>query len=359
MSVLEIKEKDLHPYLVYYAHQKFGCYSKTIDEGKSSNKQAGENEWIHPDIVSFKLLRNDFTSQVQSFYRHMNQDVAYLYSFELKREVKLSDLKKYYFQAVSNSSWANEGYLITASLDTSNKVLMNEIERLTQAFGIGVILLNLEDIDQSHVLFEAKKKSDLDFYTINKLIEQGNKDFIEFIEVVNSCLEAKNRATEMAIINQRMDKIESFKSINLKEITQDACNELGDHIVENNAALNWYTLTSQDFTSTKVKAIKIKDQIILVNYWKDALVEVAKYCQNSNPSLFKNHCFELESENITLFLEDSQIRWAKNNTYFSLIDEKTYIHTHGSVNKLLECVFKLTKLFDIPLDEILVQLKSK
>jgi hypothetical protein len=32
----------------------------------------------------------------------------------MKKELNFSNLRESYFQAVSNSSWANEGYLVTA-----------------------------------------------------------------------------------------------------------------------------------------------------------------------------------------------------------------------------------------------------
>jgi hypothetical protein len=41
------------------------------------------------------------------------KDTLKLTSYEIKKEIKTdSELKEYYFQAVSNSSWANYGYLV-------------------------------------------------------------------------------------------------------------------------------------------------------------------------------------------------------------------------------------------------------
>lgn len=59
--------------------------------------------------------------------------------------------------------------------------LNEELERLTQAFGIGVILLDLDDIDASRTLFSAKKRESLDWKTINKL-SRANPDFKDFIK---------------------------------------------------------------------------------------------------------------------------------------------------------------------------------
>ena len=49
-----------------------------------------------------------------SLMKVINQSDAFnLISYELKREIKSDyELKKCFFQAVSNSSWANYGYLV-------------------------------------------------------------------------------------------------------------------------------------------------------------------------------------------------------------------------------------------------------
>ena len=79
---------------------------------------------------------------------------------ELKREISSdNELKQAYFQAVSNSSWANYGYLV--ALEFSDD-LLDEIERLNQSFGVGIIKLNANPY-QSKVLFPAKYKN-LDLY---------------------------------------------------------------------------------------------------------------------------------------------------------------------------------------------------
>ena len=64
-----------------------------------------------------------------------------IYSFELKRKVMLSNLREVFFQTVSNSSWANESYLVTAEL-SNDEDLMIELKRLSTSFGIGVIKLD-------------------------------------------------------------------------------------------------------------------------------------------------------------------------------------------------------------------------
>jgi len=103
-----------------------------------------------------------------------------LFAFEMKISLDFANLREYYFQAVSNSSWAHEGYLVTLNID-ENPDFMDELRRLCGAFGIGVIKLNPEHFMQSEILFSAKEKEFLDWETINRLVEE-NKDFKEFLD---------------------------------------------------------------------------------------------------------------------------------------------------------------------------------
>lgn len=88
-----------------------------------------------------------------------------------------------YFQAVSNSSWANEGYLVTLNIDDSDE-FMDEIRRLSNAFGIGVIRLNAKNITESEILFPARFNENLDWDTIDRLNEE-NVDFKNFSENIS------------------------------------------------------------------------------------------------------------------------------------------------------------------------------
>ena len=96
-------------------------------------------------------------------------------------------LKQYYFQALSNSSWANYGYLVAFEI---NENLMDEMARLNNAFGIGIIQMQATD---SKILFPAKKKQ-LDYVTIEKL-NSINKDFNIFISKLSKVINASKEYT--------------------------------------------------------------------------------------------------------------------------------------------------------------------
>jgi hypothetical protein len=179
-------ERDLHKLLSSYL--KNTCiYSKTIFHEQSNGKDNNQI-WTHPDMVGIKFL-NLQTKVSQNFLKSIKRiDTFKLHSYELKKEINNdSELKKAYFQAVSNSSWANFGYLVAFEFSDS---LIEEMERLNQSFGIGIIELNSNPY-RSKVLFPAKSR-ELDFKTIDKLCKI-NKDFEKFIEQTEKLLTAEER----------------------------------------------------------------------------------------------------------------------------------------------------------------------
>jgi len=112
--------------------------------------------------------------------KNLNKQSCKIYSFELKKSITWADIKEYYFQAVSNSSWANEGYLVV--FENIDKEILSELIRLNASFGIGIIQLET-DILSSMVILPARQRN-LDMQTLDMLIEK-NKNFKDFIDDVN------------------------------------------------------------------------------------------------------------------------------------------------------------------------------
>lgn len=184
-------ERDLHPLLTNFllGNPIFSCYSKTLLHEKSQKEKKGKNEWLHPDIVSVYFPFDDYKNETLELIKTLEQSKFKLFSFEMKKTITFSNLREFYFQAVSNSSWANEGYLVALEYN-SDPSLFNEMKRLNEAFGIGFIKLDKENVNQSEVLFQAKVNNQLDWTTINRLIST-NLDFEKFIEGVISCANGK------------------------------------------------------------------------------------------------------------------------------------------------------------------------
>lgn len=170
-------EHQLHPFVSRLAHFAFrGVYCKTISHQKSSKTDYAD--WLHPDLVGFWFPFQDYNKELVALSGG-GLSIARFYSFELKRELTFDNLRGSFFQAVSNSSWAHEGYLIAANIDDSDD-LQDELSRLSGSFGIGVIELDLADPQLSKVLFPAKSRDTIDWDGANKLAKV-NPDFREFL----------------------------------------------------------------------------------------------------------------------------------------------------------------------------------
>jgi hypothetical protein len=191
------QERDLHLLLSSYLKNQ-NLYSKTIFHEKSTGND-NHQKWIHPDMVGIDFL-NLQSKSTQTLLRVINKaDTFKISSYEIKKEINTDyELKKTFFQAVSNSSWANYGYLVAFEISDN---LNEEMERLSQSFGIGVIELKANPFE-SKILFPSKYK-ELDFKTIDKLCKI-NKDFDRFIEQVEKLLTASEKyikSTERELVD--------------------------------------------------------------------------------------------------------------------------------------------------------------
>lgn len=203
----QYKERDIHKFLTYYLFNYMGIYSKTIYHEKSKKKDKGSNEWLHPDMVGFYFPLNEWDKNIISLSNNIGSTPVKLYSFELKKRLDFSNLREAFFQAVSNSSWSNEGYLVSPNI-CNDIDFIDELKRLSSSFGIGIIEIDIESPDDSKVIFPAKNKSELDWETINKLIKI-NYDFKEFISDINACV------TSNKIYKAAYDKIFELDELNI------------------------------------------------------------------------------------------------------------------------------------------------
>lgn len=186
-KVKSYDERSLHMLLSSYLKNS-SIYSKTIFHEQSTYGKDSNQIWTHPDMVGIKFL-NLQTKASQSFIKSINSvETVKLSSYELKKEINSDgELKKAFFQAVSNSSWANYGYLVAFEFSDN---LTEEMERLNQSFGIGIIELNANPY-KSKILFQPRYK-ELDFKTIDKLCKIS-KDFEKFIQQIDNLMTAEER----------------------------------------------------------------------------------------------------------------------------------------------------------------------
>lgn len=133
-------------------------------------------------MVGVHFPFEDYHKNTLDIINALNESAVQVFSFELKKEIDFNNLREFFFQAVSNSTWANEGYLVAVRYSDESE-FTDEMQRLNNAFGIGFIKLNIEHIEQSEILLPAKTKEKLDWETVNRLVEE-NDDFSGFIKHV-------------------------------------------------------------------------------------------------------------------------------------------------------------------------------
>ena len=176
-------EYDLYPVLIEYLSKELQLFSLRIDEKKSSNNRGQNgNQWLHPDIVAIQPIDKKWHELVKTCVKHGSGQNVRLWSFEVKKELNNSNIRSSFFQAVSNSSWANEGYLVATSISTNE--VEEELRMLSALHGIGVILLNPENPTESEILLPARRRSEVDWQSINRILTE-NLDFKNFIELVS------------------------------------------------------------------------------------------------------------------------------------------------------------------------------
>lgn len=180
---MKFYERDLHLLLVKFLYESpdFKPDCKTIYHEKSAKSESGRDKWNYSVIVGVYFPHIDYKKEILELLNCFNQNSLKLFSFELKINLDFSNLKQSYFQAVSHSSWANEGYLVV--FEELDDRLLSELNRLNQSFGIGVIKLEREP-SNSRIILNARKR-ELDAQTINILLEK-NPDFKQFINDINN-----------------------------------------------------------------------------------------------------------------------------------------------------------------------------
>lgn len=181
-STLKIDEHALYPMLSQYLWDEFRVFSKRIDEKKSSNKRGPNgNRWLYPDVVGMEDLGAEWHREVRDCVTLRSDKRTKLWSFEAKLLINRSNARERFFQAVSNSSWANFGYLVAAEIEGQDT--LKELRMLFAAHGIGLIKLDTENPADSQVLIPARERDEIDWDMANRLATE-NKDFLGFVKLV-------------------------------------------------------------------------------------------------------------------------------------------------------------------------------
>lgn len=184
-----LSEHALYPLLCRFLHVEQGLYPKRIDEKRSTNRHGPNgNKWLYPDLVAMEDIGAEWDREIRACVQQVGAQRTRLWSFEVKLLVNRSNVREVWFQAVSNSSWANFGYLVAADIQES---AMKELRLLAASYGIGLIRLNAEDPSESEILIPARERPDIDWDACNRLALE-NTDFRDFISWVRQFHQTDN-----------------------------------------------------------------------------------------------------------------------------------------------------------------------
>lgn len=176
-------EHDLYPILGSVVFNEMRCYSMRIDERAGSNNNGPRgNHWLYPDIVGMIPLSEKWNKEVSALADSIATERVHLVSFEVKKDITRSDIREYFFQTVSNSSWANFAYLAAVNLKGN---AIEELTLLCSSYGVGFIQVDLIDPSNSQIRIPARFKESIDVNGLNRLAIE-NKDACEYVENIST-----------------------------------------------------------------------------------------------------------------------------------------------------------------------------
>lgn len=181
-TTVAFDEYSLYPLLGEFLRAELDVFSKRIDDRRAKNSRGkGGNKWLFPDLVGLEDLGARWHREIKESTKERADTRTKLWSFEVKKIVNSSNVRETYFQAVSNSSWANVGYLVASEFSGSET--LRELRVLTGLHGIGVIRLNQFEPSESEILIPSVVRSEVDWGTANRIAEE-NEDFVDYIKLI-------------------------------------------------------------------------------------------------------------------------------------------------------------------------------
>ncbi|WP_083925590.1 COG2958 family protein [Sphingomonas sp. Mn802worker] len=168
-------EADLYPLLGAFLASESGLNVQRIDERRSSNKRGPQgNKWLYPDIVALEDLTRGWTKEIRDCVSEVGARKFRLWSLEVKLLLNRSNVREAYFQAVSNSSWANFAYLAAAEIEGLET--LKELRILSSLHGVGLIRIDIQSPSDSEVLIPARERVEVDWANCDRLASE-NSDF--------------------------------------------------------------------------------------------------------------------------------------------------------------------------------------
>ncbi len=172
-------EDDMYDPLIDFLKDKHKVDSKRIEHRNARKSKRGGDMWLYPDLVGLQDLSVGWNSKVRDCVKLYSDKMSKLWSFELKKAITPSNVREYFFQAVSNSSWANFGYLVACEIDDQS---LEELRILSNLHGIGFIKLIVKNYQDSQIIIPSQEKKEIDWSIVNRLSK--NTDYKEYITLI-------------------------------------------------------------------------------------------------------------------------------------------------------------------------------
>ncbi len=187
---VRLRESDLYPLLSQFLLTELGIYSMRIDEKRARNQHGPDgNKWLYPDLVGIEDLTANWEREIIDCVSASSETRSKLYSFEVKLLLNRANVREAFFQAVSNSSWANFPYLVAAEIQGSET--LSELRVLSGTHGIGVIRLDQANPSESELLIPALERTAIDWNSANRLAA-SSRDFTHFLNLVRQFYQTKD-----------------------------------------------------------------------------------------------------------------------------------------------------------------------
>lgn len=176
-----ISELELYPLVATYLKTKGIRVMRLDEKAGSNNKGRGGNRWLYPDLVGIENLTDGYERAVMDCVGEDKEKMAKLVSVEVKIKINRSTVRESFFQAVSNSTWAHSGYLVTSEIH--GKDTKEELQILNGLHGIGLIELDVDHPEKSQIVYSSHERGNIDWNTTNRICQQ-NKEFEAYLEKV-------------------------------------------------------------------------------------------------------------------------------------------------------------------------------
>jgi len=171
-------ERALYPLLARYLATALGVDAHIIDARRMTGRRArNHNEALFPDLVGAEDLTVAWHEEVRAYAHSVGARCVRLWSLEVKRAIFRSSVRRDFFQAVANSSWANVGYLVGVEFDDE---ALEELRVLVKAHQIGVMRLVPNNLQRSEILIPARERTQIDFAMASRLAG-SSPDFVDFL----------------------------------------------------------------------------------------------------------------------------------------------------------------------------------